>query len=70
MVIVCLPKYIAAAGDGAASCRFLNRDVPLHWRMNRDYPGLNILSMGIRTSAFAPSRAPMAVSRHGLRASA
>ncbi|HYC47853.1 MAG TPA: Gfo/Idh/MocA family oxidoreductase [Burkholderiales bacterium] len=26
---------------------FLNRDAPLHWRMNREYSGLNIMSMGI-----------------------
>jgi predicted dehydrogenase len=25
----------------------MNRDAPLHWRMNRDYSGLNIMSMGI-----------------------
>ena len=26
---------------------FVNRDAPLHWRMNREYSGLNIMSMGI-----------------------
>ena len=26
---------------------FMNRDAPLHWRMNRDYSGVNIMSMGI-----------------------
>ena len=26
---------------------FMNRDAPLHWRMNRDYSGMNIMSMGI-----------------------
>jgi predicted dehydrogenase len=26
---------------------FLNRDAPMHWRMDRDYSGLNIMSMGI-----------------------
>jgi predicted dehydrogenase len=26
---------------------FVNREGPLHWRMNRDYSGMNILSMGI-----------------------
>jgi predicted dehydrogenase len=26
---------------------FVNLDAPLHWRMNRDYSGMNILSMGI-----------------------
>jgi predicted dehydrogenase len=26
---------------------FLDRDAPLHWRMNRDYSGTNIMTMGI-----------------------
>ena len=26
---------------------FVNREAPLHWRMNREFSGLNILSMGI-----------------------
>ena len=26
---------------------FVNRDAPFHWRMNRDYSGMNIMSMGI-----------------------
>jgi predicted dehydrogenase len=26
---------------------FLNRDAPMHWRMDRDYSGVNIMSMGI-----------------------
>lgn len=26
---------------------FLNRDAPMHWRMDRDYSGANIMSMGI-----------------------
>jgi predicted dehydrogenase len=26
---------------------FLNRDAPLHWRMDRDFSGMNIMSMGI-----------------------
>jgi predicted dehydrogenase len=26
---------------------FLNRDAPMHWRMDRDYSGMNIMSMGI-----------------------
>jgi predicted dehydrogenase len=26
---------------------FLNRDAPMHWRMDREYSGMNILSMGI-----------------------
>src|SRR4029079_10246832 len=26
---------------------FLNRDAPMHWRMDRQYSGMNIMSMGI-----------------------
>lgn len=26
---------------------FMNREAPMHWRMDRDYSGMNILSMGI-----------------------
>jgi predicted dehydrogenase len=26
---------------------FMNRDAPMHWRMDRDYSGMNIMSMGI-----------------------
>lgn len=26
---------------------FLNRDAPMHWRMDRDYSGMNIMTMGI-----------------------
>jgi len=26
---------------------FVNRDAPMHWRMDRDYSGMNIMSMGI-----------------------
>ena len=26
---------------------FLNREAPMHWRMNRDFSGMNIMSMGI-----------------------
>jgi predicted dehydrogenase len=26
---------------------FMNRDTPMHWRMDRDYSGMNIMSMGI-----------------------
>src|SRR5687767_6171224 len=26
---------------------FLNRDAPMHWRMDRDFSGVNIMSMGI-----------------------
>jgi len=35
------------AVDLHVSTGLLNRDGPLHWRMNRDYSGMNILSMGI-----------------------
>lgn len=33
--------------DLKVSTGWMNRDAPLHWRMNRDYSGLNIMSMGI-----------------------
>lgn len=33
--------------DLRVSTGWVNRDAPLHWRMNRDYSGLNILTMGI-----------------------
>jgi predicted dehydrogenase len=33
--------------DLRVSTGWLNADAPLHWRMNRDYSGLNIMSMGI-----------------------
>jgi predicted dehydrogenase len=46
---------------------FLNRDAPLHWRMNRDYSGLNIMSMGIWYEClsrwFGPATAVMARTR-------
>jgi predicted dehydrogenase len=46
---------------------FLNRDAPLHWRMNRDYSGLNIMSMGIWYECLVrwvgPAKAVMARTR-------
>jgi predicted dehydrogenase len=33
--------------DLRVSTGFMNRDAPMHWRMNRDYSGMNIMSMGI-----------------------
>jgi predicted dehydrogenase len=33
--------------DLHVSTGFSNRDAPMHWRMDRDYSGMNILSMGI-----------------------
>jgi predicted dehydrogenase len=33
--------------DLHVSTGFSNRDGPMHWRMDRDYSGMNILSMGI-----------------------
>ncbi|MCC7485399.1 MAG: Gfo/Idh/MocA family oxidoreductase [Burkholderiales bacterium] len=46
---------------------FVNRDAPMHWRMNRDYSGMNILSMGIWYECLSrwvgPARAVMARTR-------
>jgi predicted dehydrogenase len=46
---------------------FVNRDAPLHWRMNRDYSGTNILSMGIWYECVSrwvgPAKAVMARTR-------
>ena len=46
---------------------FVNRDAPLHWRMNRDYSGMNIMSMGIWYECLSrwvgPARAVMARTR-------
>ena len=46
---------------------FLNRDAPLHWRMNRDYSGLNAMSMGIWYECLSrwvgPAKAVMARTR-------
>jgi len=33
--------------DLRVSTGWLNRDAPMHWRMNRDFSGVNIMSMGI-----------------------
>lgn len=33
--------------DLKVSTGWMNREAPLHWRMNRDYSGINIMSMGI-----------------------
>ena len=49
---------------------FLNRDAPLHWRMNRDYSGMNIMSMGIWYECISrwvgPAMAVMARTRVGV----
>lgn len=46
---------------------FLNRDAPMHWRMDRDYSGMNIMSMGIWYECVArwvgPATAVMARTR-------
>jgi predicted dehydrogenase len=46
---------------------FLNRDAPLHWRMNRDYSGMNVMSMGIWYECLVrwvgPAKAVMARTR-------
>jgi predicted dehydrogenase len=46
---------------------FLNRDAPMHWRMDRDYSGLNIMQMGIWYECvsrwFGPATAVMARTR-------
>lgn len=46
---------------------FVNRDAPMHWRMTRDYSGMNIMSMGIWYECMArwvgPARAVMARTR-------
>ena len=45
----------------------VNRDAPLHWRMNRDYSGMNIMSMGIWYECLSrwvgPAKAIMARTR-------
>src|SRR5689334_14765225 len=33
--------------DLHVSAGMMDRDAPFHWRMNRDYSGMNIMSMGI-----------------------
>ncbi len=46
---------------------WLDRDAPLHWRMNRDYSGANIMSMGIWYECISrwvgPAKAIMARTR-------
>jgi predicted dehydrogenase len=46
---------------------WVNRDAPMHWRMNRDYSGMNIMSMGIwyecLTRWVGPAKAVMARTR-------
>jgi predicted dehydrogenase len=49
---------------------FLNRDAPMHWRMDRDYSGVNIMSMGIWYECISrwvgPATAVMARTRVGV----
>ncbi|MGZ5146565.1 MAG: Gfo/Idh/MocA family protein, partial [Burkholderiales bacterium] len=49
---------------------FLNRDAPMHWRMDRDYSGVNIMSMGIWYECISrwvgPATAVMARTRTAL----
>lgn len=49
---------------------WLDRDAPLHWRMNRDYSGLNIMTMGIWYECISrwvgPAKAVMARTRVGV----
>ena len=46
---------------------FMNREAPMHWRMDRDYSGMNIMSMGIWYESvsrwFGPATAVMARTR-------
>jgi predicted dehydrogenase len=46
---------------------FVNRDAPMHWRMNRDYSGMNVMSMGIWYECLSrwvgPAKAVMARTR-------
>jgi predicted dehydrogenase len=46
---------------------FMNREAPMHWRMDREYSGMNILSMGIWYECvsrwFGPATAVMARTR-------
>ena len=50
---------------------FMNRDAPLHWRMNRDYSGMNAMSMGIWYECISrwvgPATAVMARTRNGVQ---
>ncbi len=53
--------------DLRVSTGLLNRDAPMHWRMNRDYSGMNIMSMGIWYECISrwvgPAKAVMARTR-------
>lgn len=53
--------------DLKVSTGLLNRDAPLHWRMNRDYSGMNIMTMGIWYECVSrwvgPAKAVMARTR-------
>ncbi len=53
--------------DLHVSTGWLDRDAAMHWRMNRDYSGMNILSMGIWYECISrwvgPARAVMARTR-------
>ncbi len=55
------------AVDLRLSTGWLNRDAPMHWRMDRDYSGMNIMSMGIWYEClsrwFGPATAVMARTR-------
>jgi predicted dehydrogenase len=46
---------------------WLDRDAPLHWRMNRDYSGMNVMTMGIWYECISrwvgPAKAVMARTR-------
>jgi len=53
--------------DLKVSTGWMNRDAPLHWRMSRDYSGMNIMSMGIWYECVSrwvgPAKAVMARTR-------
>lgn len=53
--------------DLRVSTGWLNADAPLHWRMNRDYSGMNIMAMGIWYECLSrwvgPAKAIMARTR-------
>ena len=53
--------------DLRVSSGLLNRDAPMHWRMDRDYSGVNIMSMGIWYECLSrwvgPAKAVMARTR-------
>jgi predicted dehydrogenase len=64
--------YIGAlqALDLRVPSGFLNHDAPMHWRMDRDYSGMNIMSMGIWYECISrwvgPATAVMARTRVGV----